>query len=147
MQISEIITNLRKEHNLSQEDLAQTLFVTRQAVSKWERDEAFPGSDVMLRISSEYGIPVAALMGAPEDPLCQSCGMPLSQFPQHVNKHNADYCVWCYGEDDYVQAMALDDMIEHIIRAGGIPKEVCPDTDAARRFLRVLLPELERWKA
>jgi len=56
MQISAIITQLRKDQGLSQEDLAQKLFVTRQAVSKWERDESFPESDTLLRIASEFKI-------------------------------------------------------------------------------------------
>ena len=146
MQISEIIINLRKEHDLSQEDLAQTLFVTRQAVSKWERDQAFPESDVLLRITSTFGIPLCTLMGAPEQPICQSCGMPMNNFPGAISQNNTDYCVYCYGSDGYAQEMTMQDMIKHVVDADGAPKEFWPDEATAQRFLSALLPELERWK-
>jgi DNA-binding XRE family transcriptional regulator len=146
MQITEIITKLRREHGLSQEDLAGRLFVTRQAVSKWERGLAYPESDVILRISKEFGIPVATLMGAPEERICQSCGMPMNAAGQ-ASGHNADYCAWCYGEGGYTSPMTMEEMAEHVISAGGAPPEFWPDADTARRFLLALYPELERWKA
>ena len=147
MQISQIITKLRKDNDLSQEDLAQKLFVTRQAVSKWECDQSFPESDVLLRISKEFNISVCTLMGAPEARICQSCGMPMSQFQSAISQSNAQYCGFCWQGDGYAKNMSMDEMIQHVIDAGGAPKEFWPDDDTARRFLNALLPELERWKA
>ncbi|MDR2688099.1 MAG: helix-turn-helix domain-containing protein [Oscillospiraceae bacterium] len=146
MQIAEIITQLRKDRGLSQEGLAGRLFVTRQAVSKWERGLAYPESDVILRISKEFGIPVATLMGAPEERICQSCGMPMNGTGQ-VSEHNAGYCAWCYGEGGYTSPVTMEEMAEHVISMGGAPPEFWPDADTARRFLYALYPELERWKA
>jgi len=144
MQITEIITQLRKDNGLSQEDLAQRLFVTRQAVSKWERGEALPDLDNFLRISQAFGIPISTLMGAPERRICQSCAMPLDDAAM-VSADNAHYCKWCFVDGGYPQpGITLEQMIETILRV--TPPGVWPDEDAARRYLSALLPELERWK-
>ena len=46
----------RKENNLSQEDLAEKIGVSRQAVSKWERAEASPDTDNLIRLAEIYGV-------------------------------------------------------------------------------------------
>lgn len=51
MSIGERITELRKQQNLSQGDLAEALEVSRQAVSKWENDLSSPDSMKMIRLA------------------------------------------------------------------------------------------------
>ena len=51
MSIGERISELRKELNLSQGDLAQSLGITRQAVSKWENDLAIPDALKMIQLA------------------------------------------------------------------------------------------------
>ena len=46
----------RKENNLSQEELAEKIGVSRQAVSKWERSEASPDTDNLIRLAEIYGV-------------------------------------------------------------------------------------------
>lgn len=46
----------RKQHNLSQEELANKIGVSRQAVSKWERAEASPDTDNLILLSKIYGV-------------------------------------------------------------------------------------------
>ena len=46
----------RKENNLSQEELAEKIGVSRQAVSKWERAEASPDTDNLIRLAEIYGV-------------------------------------------------------------------------------------------
>jgi len=53
---------LRKAQNLSQEDLAAKLGVSRQAVSKWERAESNPDMDNLINLSKLYGISLDALL-------------------------------------------------------------------------------------
>ena len=48
MNIAENIKRLRKQHNLSQEQLAEKLNVSRQSVSKWESGLAYPEMDKVL---------------------------------------------------------------------------------------------------
>ncbi len=52
--ITEKLIKLRKEHNLSQEQLADELGVSRQAVSKWERGEASPDTDNLIALARIY---------------------------------------------------------------------------------------------
>ena len=49
------LSKLRKERNYTQEQLADLLCVSRQAVSKWESDIAFPETETLIRISELYG--------------------------------------------------------------------------------------------
>lgn len=62
MGLGEKIINLRKSHNLTQEELAKRLFVTRQAISKYERGVCFPSIDTMKLISKEFNISINDLL-------------------------------------------------------------------------------------
>lgn len=53
---------LRKQHDMSQEILADKLGISRQAVSKWERAEAAPDLDNLLALSEIYGITLDELL-------------------------------------------------------------------------------------
>ena len=53
---------LRKEHNYSQEELAQILDVSRQAVSKWESDRGIPETDKLVQISTIFGVTLDYLL-------------------------------------------------------------------------------------
>ncbi len=48
MTIGEKLAKLRKEHNYTQEEFAALLEVSRQAVSKWESDLAYPETDRLI---------------------------------------------------------------------------------------------------
>ena len=54
---------LRKNAGLSQEELAEKLGVSRQAVSKWECGESLPDTDNLITISKLYGVSLDALVG------------------------------------------------------------------------------------
>jgi len=56
MNLSEKIYSLRKQNNLSQEQLAEQLGVSRQAVSKWEAGQAVPDVDKIINISELFGV-------------------------------------------------------------------------------------------
>ena len=56
MNIAENIKRLRKQHNLSQEQLAEKLNVSRQSVSKWESGLAYPEMDKVLQICKMYNV-------------------------------------------------------------------------------------------
>ncbi|MEE0146044.1 MAG: helix-turn-helix transcriptional regulator, partial [Senegalimassilia anaerobia] len=47
MAFAEKLVAVRRAHNLTQDQLAEKLYVTRQAVSRWERGEVTPGIDMM----------------------------------------------------------------------------------------------------
>ncbi len=56
------IAKLRKEHNYTQEQLAALLGVSRQAISKWESDGAWPETDKLIRLSELFGCTVDYLL-------------------------------------------------------------------------------------
>ena len=56
MTFSEKIINLRKAHGWSQEDFAEKLNVSRQAISRWENDSALPDALNILQISKLFGV-------------------------------------------------------------------------------------------
>ena len=62
MSFSENLKQIRKEHNLSQEELAELLDVSRQAVSKWEQGQGYPEVEKLLLLSSKLNISLDALM-------------------------------------------------------------------------------------
>ena len=66
MNISEKIIMIRKENNLTQEEMAKKLFVTRQAISKWERGISYPSIDVLRLINKEFKISINKLLDVNE---------------------------------------------------------------------------------
>jgi transcriptional regulator with XRE-family HTH domain len=59
----EKFTRLRKAKGLTQEDIASSLNVTSQAVSKWENDISFPDITLLVQISEIFGVSVDDLLG------------------------------------------------------------------------------------
>ncbi len=57
------LVQLRKEKGFSQEELAEKLGISRQAVSKWERAEAAPDTDNLVTLAKLYGISLDELLG------------------------------------------------------------------------------------
>ena len=60
--IGEKITSLRKEKNLTQSELGEALCVSPQAVSKWERDQAQPDIDTLVRMATLFGVSMDELL-------------------------------------------------------------------------------------
>ncbi|WP_018963774.1 helix-turn-helix domain-containing protein [Coprothermobacter platensis] len=56
MTFGEKLTALRKQQGLSQEDLAEKLSVSRQAISRWESDSTLPDAENLLEISKLFGV-------------------------------------------------------------------------------------------
>ena len=65
-------TELRKQHGLSQEQLAEKLGVSRQAVSKWERAEASPDIENLSSLAKLYGITIDELVNGTQQPTAPS---------------------------------------------------------------------------
>ena len=63
MTLGNQIAILRKEHNLTQEALAQKLDVSNQAVSKWESDQCCPDITLLPKLADLFGITIDSLFG------------------------------------------------------------------------------------
>lgn len=77
METKDVIFKLRTERGMSQEALAEKVFVTRQAVSRWENGETVPSTDTLKLLSGVFDVSVNTLLGSPRQLICQCCGMPL----------------------------------------------------------------------
>ena len=62
IKIGKFIANPRKEKNLTQEELAEKLYITDRAVSKWERGISLPDADKMLDLCNILNINVNELL-------------------------------------------------------------------------------------
>ena len=63
MELKERLVQLRKDHGLSQNDLAEKLNVSRQAISKWESGQSTPDLDKLLALSQCFGVTMDELTG------------------------------------------------------------------------------------
>ncbi len=66
MEFNEKLQNLRKQKGLTQEELAQALFVSRTAVSKWESGRGYPNIDSLKGIAEFFGLTVDQLLSGDE---------------------------------------------------------------------------------
>ena len=63
IKLADRLVELRKEHKLSQEALAEKLGLSRQSISKWERAEASPDTDNLIALAEVYGVSLDQLLG------------------------------------------------------------------------------------
>ena len=104
METKDIIFELRTKKGLSQEALAEKVFVTRQAISRWENGETIPNIDTLKLLSQLFDVSINTLLGSPRELICQCCGMPLedSTTSREIGgDFNEDYCKWCYADGVY----------------------------------------------
>ncbi len=64
MEFSEKLQELRKTKNLTQEDLAEALFVSRTAISKWESGRGYPSIDSLKEISNFFEVTIDDLLSS-----------------------------------------------------------------------------------
>ena len=67
IELANRLAELRKQKGLSQEELADKLQVSRQAISKWERGEASPDTDNLIELAKIYGVSLDELVGLSSD--------------------------------------------------------------------------------
>ena len=80
MPFGQNVQRLRRAAGLSQEELAERLGVTRQAVSKWERDSAYPEMEKLARMSQLFGVTVEALLNGDPAPAQAPDGAAAEAF-------------------------------------------------------------------
>lgn len=73
------LQRLRKQNGYSQEELAEKIGISRQAVSKWERAEASPDTDNLILLARLYGVTLDELLNTESVPMPNSEGISLSK--------------------------------------------------------------------
>ena len=145
MEVRNIIQELRIRHGMSQEELANRIFVTRQAVSRWETGETVPNTETLKLLSELFDVSINTLLGVPRKQICQCCGMPLDDSiisHEADGSLNGDYCKWCYADGTYMYS-DLDDLIEVCVKNMVSAEHT---EDEVRDYLRSVLPQLDYWK-
>ncbi len=145
METKDVLLELRTKHGFSQDDLAEKVHVTRQAVSRWENGDTTPNTETLKLLSKLYDVSINTLLGSPRQLICQCCGMPLED--SSISKEpdglfNEDYCKWCYADGEYMYH-DMDDLINvcvnHMANDQFTPEQV-------RAYLKDMLPKLDYWK-
>ena len=145
MNTKEVIYALRTKNGLSQDELAEKVFVTRQAVSRWENGETVPNTETLKLLSRLFQVSINTLLGSPQPLICQCCGMPLEDGILSREKDgtlNEDYCRWCYADGTYTYSN-MDDLID--VCVGHMVSESFSEEEA-RSYLKQTLPKLDYWK-
>ncbi|MBR5145578.1 MAG: helix-turn-helix domain-containing protein [Clostridia bacterium] len=120
METKDVIFKLRTTNGLSQDELAEKVYVTRQAVSRWENGETVPNVDTLKLLSKLFNVSINTLLGSPQQLVCQCCGMPLQDDSISKEKDglfNEEYCKWCYADGDFTM-----DFWKQYINLGGKEK-------------------------
>ena len=81
---------LRKEKGLSQDEFAEKLGVSRQAVSKWERNEAYPDTENLIAISRFYNVTIDDLINKSLDTGASSALSAQPKFSDSTNNDDDD---------------------------------------------------------
>ena len=145
MEAKDVLRSLRKERGLSQEELAEKIFVTRQAVSRWETGETLPTPETLQLLSALYDVSINTLLGSPRKLVCQCCGMPLedsvlSREPD--GSLNEEYCKWCYTEGKFAYS-SLEELLDFL--EGNMSNESWTP-EQVRTYLQGCLAQLKHWK-
>ena len=131
MSFGQTIKKLRRNADMTQEQLAEMLSISPQAVSRWETGETQPNVDTLMLLSKEYNVSVNTLLGSPRQLVCQCCGMPMEDYTlskETDGEYNEDYCKWCYTDG----AFTLD-FWKQYVHLGG--------REAFEAFKRLLIDE------
>ena len=145
METKDILRSLRTQKGLSQDELAERVFVTRQAVSRWENGETTPNTETLKQLSGLFDVSINTLLGAPRQLICQCCGMPLddavtSREPDGA--FNEEYCKWCYADGQFTYT-SPEQLIEFCVQH--MATEAWP-AEQVRAHMEAVVPHLNHWR-
>lgn len=146
METRKVILELRTKKGLSQDELAEKVMVTRQAVSRWENGETVPNTETLKLLSREFDVSINTLLGEPRKLICQCCGMPMEDDTiigrDEDGTLNEEYCKWCYADGIYTYS-DMDDLIEVCVRNMANKNFT---EEQVRAYMKEMLPKLDYWK-
>ena len=142
MDTKDILHQLRTQKGLSQDELAEQVFVTRQAVSRWENGETTPNVETLKLLSKLFDVSINSLLGAPRQLICQCCGMPLDDpttSKEPDGAFNEEYCKWCYDGGTFRYSspeQLIDFCVEHMANENWSKEQV-------RAHMEAVVPNLK----
>lgn len=144
MKTKDVLLELRKQNNLTQNELAEKTYVTRQAVSKWELGESIPNTETLKLLSKLFNVSINTLLGSPNKLICQCCGMPLDDTTiskEQDGTFNEEYCKWCYTDGDFVYK-DIDELINFL--ADHMSNDNW-SKEQAKAYFEEQIPKLNYW--
>ena len=145
METKEVLRTLRMRNGLSQDELAEKLFVTRQAVSRWENGETAPNVETLKLLSRFFDVSINTLLGTPRQLICQCCGMPLEDSTlsrEPDGSLNEEYCKWCYADGAFKYS-SKEELIDLCVTH--MASEQWPE-EQVRAHMEAVVPQLSHWK-
>lgn len=147
MSFRESLIEARERNGMTQQELAEKLYVTRQAISRWENGETEPGIDMRKLIANVLQMPIAQLFDLDISDLCQCCGTPFTvpNMPHGTEAdgaENVEYCKWCYENGNFTYR-SEEELIERT--APYLMEATDMSRDEAVSFLGALIPQLKHW--
>ena len=145
MDTKDVLLELRMKRGLSQDELAEKIFVTRQAVSRWENGETVPNTETLKLLSQFFDVSINTLLGAPRQLICQCCGMPLDDTCISKEKDgtfNEEYCKWCHADGAF-RYHSMEELINFCVEH--MATENWP-AEQVRAHMEAVVPKLNHWK-
>ncbi|MBR3840056.1 MAG: helix-turn-helix transcriptional regulator [Erysipelotrichales bacterium] len=103
MTFGERLIELRKQKNLSQEQLAEIMDVSRQSISKWETDKAYPEMNRLVFMSDYFGVSLDYLMRGEEEKMksttyqAENMMVVWNTFVSNLNDKQKRMFIFMYG--------------------------------------------------
>lgn len=145
METKDVLLGLITKRGLTQEELAQEVYVTRQAVSRWENGETIPNIEALKQLSRFFDVSINTLLGSKRQLVCQCCGMPIddSTISKDPNgDFNEEYCKWCYKDGEFTytsKEQLIDYCVEHMASENWPAEQI-------RAHMEAVVPNLRHWK-
>ncbi|MDD4705848.1 MAG: helix-turn-helix transcriptional regulator [Bacilli bacterium] len=109
MNLSANLKKIRKENNLSQEDLAEKIGVSRQSVSKWESGQAYPEMDKMVQLCNLFKLNIDDLLNQDIEEVNNT-----KQAKNNINKFIDDFLNYATNTIDMFSSMKFKNKLKFI---------------------------------
>lgn len=147
MEVKNIIRQLREKNHLTQDQMAERLHISRQAISRWENGDTQPDTESLKLLSKEFNVSINTLLGSPRQLFCQCCGMPLNEDElisrEPDGSYNEDYCKWCYTDGQFVYE-SKEDLLDFLVQNMPNPADLS-DSELRSQF-DLMLSQLKHWQ-
>lgn len=146
MELKDLIKALRMKSGLSQEQLAEKLMISRQAVSRWENGETEPGIASLKLLASLFHVSMDLLTGSEAHLVCQFCGYPLQNISEMGTDAdgtlNPEYCKYCYDHGQFAYE-SQEELIDFFLKQFPNPEGLSAEERAEQ--YRQGLSSLRHW--
>ena len=149
MNLGERLTKLRRSKGLSQEQLAEELYLTRQTISKWELNQSTPDIDYLVKISNYFGVTTDYLIKGeqPKDssePFAAPSALCDTEYAE-APKNNGTLYKWCVYLGGIIMGVSLMGMIAFFICSAFNPYVAIVGNRAYNGLLGLLLATKTLW--